>query len=105
MKRIAVIYAENDVIGDRMFTPLLAQTLHRYADMIQNQEAGHTSPEIYEDPNGTHLTILGGAWEGGFLPSPLPPEFRFKHEEQQNEERRGTNGKLKKNFGRRGKSK
>lgn len=78
IKRIAVIYAENDIVGDSMFTPLLAQALHRYADMIQNYEAGHTTPEVLEHDNGTRLTVVGGLWQDGdYLPSPFPPKFRF----------------------------
>lgn len=75
MKRIAMIYAENDTIGDGRFTPLLAQALHRYADMIQNQEAGHSSAEVFQDDNGTRLTIAGVAWDGDYLPSTLPPGY------------------------------
>ncbi len=79
IKRIAVIYAENDIVGDHFFTPLLAQALHRYADMIQHYEAGHTTPEVFEHDNGTRLTVLGGLWQDGdYLPCPLPEKLRFE---------------------------
>lgn len=75
MKRIAMIYAENDIIGDGRFAPLLAQALQRYADMIQNQAAGHSAAEVFQDENGTRLTIAGAAWDGDYLPSSLPPGY------------------------------
>ncbi|GKX50629.1 hypothetical protein [Budvicia aquatica] len=68
-KRIAMIYAENDIIGDGLFTPELAEALREYAGMIELGLAGNVTCEVHESKNGTKLTITGASWDGGLLPS------------------------------------
>ncbi|HFE7542770.1 TPA: hypothetical protein ACGADT_004088 [Salmonella enterica subsp. enterica serovar Newport] len=53
--RIVNIHIRNDVIGDRRFSPTIAETLAKYAEMIKSGGAGHPA-EYFEDDNGNKLT-------------------------------------------------
>ncbi len=66
--RIAVLHLQNDIIGDDLFAPEIANTLREYADMIDRNEAGHTSCERYEGPRGTKLMIIASTWFGTQIP-------------------------------------
>jgi len=70
--RIAVLYVQNDQIGDGVFVHELAATLREYADMIERNEAGRTGCEKYNGPRGTKLTVIGATWYGEQIPSPMP---------------------------------
>lgn len=66
--RIAVLYVQNDTIGDGVFVRELAATLREYADMIERNEAGREACEKYDGPRGTKLTVIGAAWNGDRIP-------------------------------------
>ena len=59
-KRIAVLYIENETIGDGFFAVEIVNTLREYADMVDRGEAGHLQCEEYIGPRGTKLSIIAG---------------------------------------------
>lgn len=70
--RIAVLYVQNDEIGDGVFVHEIAATLREYAEMIERNEAGRVACEQYKGPRGTKLTVIGVAWHGEQIPFPAP---------------------------------
>ena len=72
--RIAIIYLQNDTIGDGIFISEVAKTLREYADIIENNLAGRRHLEIYNGPRGTKLTAIGATWYGEQIPQRNPIE-------------------------------
>ncbi|EDQ2390387.1 hypothetical protein RU50_001307 [Salmonella enterica subsp. enterica] len=72
--RIVNIHIRNDVIGDRRFSPTIAETLANYAEMIKSGGAGHGS-EYFEDDNGNKLTITCGTITTEQEVPYFPPRF------------------------------
>ena len=68
LKRVLVVYIENDTIGDGLFFTEAADALREYVDMVNTGVAGRERCEIYEGPRGTKLTAIGVAWNGAQLP-------------------------------------
>ena len=71
-RRIAVLYLENETIGDGFFASEVARTLREYANAIDAGKAGRHGCEIQEGEQGTRLTAIGVAWNGERIPLELP---------------------------------
>ncbi|MBV2185671.1 MAG: hypothetical protein KUL88_14145 [Rhizobium sp.] len=63
---------ENDIIGDRVFAPLVSATLRELADMIDAGEAGCLESEIYRREDGTVAVISSRDVIGGSVPYRKP---------------------------------
>ncbi|EAR6352935.1 hypothetical protein DJ252_18465 [Salmonella enterica subsp. enterica serovar Uzaramo] len=71
VKRVISIHIENDAIGDKFFTPIVADTLIKIAAMIKDGTAGNGQVERFIDRNGNVAIILGGrVSEEENIPSP-----------------------------------
>jgi hypothetical protein len=71
--RRLVMFIENDTIGDGYWNPTIVKSLREYANLVEKGKAGHTSPEVYESPNGNKITTISGTWLGELLPYEGPP--------------------------------
>lgn len=60
IKRVINICIENDTVGDKAFTPVVADTLIKIAAMIKDGTAGNGCAERFVDKNGNVAIILGG---------------------------------------------
>ncbi|EIC4353508.1 hypothetical protein LJS80_002261 [Salmonella enterica] len=75
--RVINIHIENDTIGDKFFTPLVADTLVKIAAMIKDGTAGNGQAERFIDKNGNVAIILGGRLsEEENIPSPDIPQIK-----------------------------
>ena len=68
VERNAMIFMENDTIGDGVFVPEMAKTLRQYADMIEARKAGHDVVETFTSAGGTRLVKVAGPYYGQCIP-------------------------------------
>lgn len=61
-EKVMVIIIENDAIGDREWTPTVADSLEEYVRAVRSGYYGNGSVELMETHNGNKLTILAGSY-------------------------------------------
>lgn len=61
-----VIFAE--IEGDRYVPPILAETLRKFADMLDKRQAGQNPAEFFNDDNGCKLKVIASNWTRELCP-------------------------------------
>lgn len=79
-KRVVMLIVENDVVGDRLFFPEVAQTLREYADELDACRVGNGACDVMVNPRGTRIISLGSSFDGPPIAFGAPTSPSFKPE-------------------------